>query len=129
MAILYFLAQLIGATIGYRALIALTPSKAIGYSAGQYGFCQTAPNDELTEVEVFACEYIATTVLITLCCGAWDPRNNTNQDSIGIKFGFTIAILAHIFVSFNFYSVNFIISSLGYDLIVLKKKRKKNVPS
>lgn len=99
MAILYFFAQMIGATLGVRALIALTPAKALGYSAGKFGFCQTAPNEELGEIEVFACEYIATTVLITLCCAVWDPRNNTKQDSIAIKFGLTITILSYIFVS------------------------------
>lgn len=102
MAIIYFFAQLIGATVGYRFLVALTPVKALAQSGGKYGFCQTAPHDDLNEFEVFACEYIATTVLISICCAVWEPRNNTKQDSVAIKFGLAITILSYIFVSVDF---------------------------
>lgn len=103
MAIIYFFAQLIGATIGYRFIVALTPVKALALSAGQHGFCQTAPHDDLNEAQAFACEYIATMVLISVCCAVWDPRNAKHQDSIPIKFGLTITVLSFIFVSIFFF--------------------------
>lgn len=107
MAILYFFAQIFGATIGYRFLVALTPVKALAQSAGANGFCTTAPHEDLNEVEVFVIEYIATTVLISICCAVWDPKNSKYQDSTAIKFGLAIAVLSFIFVSFDFYSLLF----------------------
>lgn len=106
MAVLYFFAQLIGATLGYRFLVALTPTKALKNSAGDFGFCQTAPNEDLNEIEAFACEYIATTVLIFVCCAVWDPRNSTKQDSIPLKFGLVIIVLSYIFGNFTGCSMN-----------------------
>ncbi|XP_055306693.1 aquaporin AQPAn.G-like isoform X2 [Sitodiplosis mosellana] len=106
MAILYFFAQIIGATIGYRFLVAITPIKALAQSEGDHGFCQTAPHEDLNEAQAFACEYIATTVLISVCCAVWDPRNSTKQDSIPIKFGLVIAVLSFIFGPYTGCSMN-----------------------
>lgn len=102
MGIIYFFAQLIGATVGYRFLLTLIPEKILGKSVGTHGFCQTAPHEDLGEAEAFTCEYIATMVLISVCCACWDQRNNSKQDSIAIKFGLTITILSYIFVSILF---------------------------
>lgn len=99
MAVMYLLAQLIGATLGFRLLKALTPTKVFALSTGSYGVCQTAPHEDLTEIDAFVIEYIATSVLISICCALWDPRNNTKQDSVPIKFGLSITILSVIFVS------------------------------
>lgn len=101
MAILYVLAQLIGATLGFRLLKALTPSTVFALSSGSYGVCQTGPHDEITEIDAFIIEYIATSVLISICCALWDGRNDTKQDSVPIKFGLAITILSVIFVSFQ----------------------------
>lgn len=102
MAILYFLAQLIGGTLGFRLVQALAPTKVFAISSGDYGVCQTAPHADLTEIDAFIIEYIATTVLISICAGLWDPRNGTKQDSVPLKFGLAITILSLIFVSFEF---------------------------
>lgn len=99
MAILYFFAQLFGAVIGYRCLLALTPLKVVDKSSGSFGFCATAPHEDVTEIEAFVLEFVATMVLITLCCGVWDHRNSKNQDSVPLKFGLAIFILSVIFVS------------------------------
>lgn len=99
MAILYLVAQLIGATLGFRLLQALTPSKVFALSNGSFGVCQTAPHEDLNEFSAFMIEYIATSVLISICCALWDPRNATKQDSVPIKFGLAITILSVIFVS------------------------------
>lgn len=102
MAILYLLAQLIGATLGFRLLKALTPTKIFAMSTGAYGVCQTGPHEDLTELDAFLIEFIATSALISICCALWDPRNNTKQDSVPVKFGLAITILSVIFVSVIF---------------------------
>lgn len=99
MAILYIIAQLIGATLGFRLLQALTPTKVYASSFGDYGVCQTVPHDDLSELDAFFVEFIATSVLISICCALWDPRNSTKQDSVALKFGLAITILSVIFVS------------------------------
>lgn len=101
MGILYFIAQMIGAVLGYRLLQALTPTEVFAQSYGQCGMCQTAPNDRINEVNAFIMEYIATMALISLCCAVWDPRNSKNQDSSPLKFGLAITVLSIIFVSIN----------------------------
>lgn len=104
MAIIYFFAQLIGAILGYRLIQALTPLNILEMSInkGDYGFCATGPSPDVTTFQAFFIEYFATTVLISLCCSVWDPRNAKNQDSTPLKFAVAIVILSHIFVS-NFY--------------------------
>lgn len=102
MAIAYFLAQVIGATLGFGLLTLLTPSELLkSDSATGAGFCSTAPRPELTASQVFFLEYFATTVLITLCCASWDPRNAKCQDSIALKFGFAVSVLSITVVSFH----------------------------
>lgn len=106
MAIVYFFAQLIGAILGYRLIQALTPLNILELSVnkGNYGFCATAPLSDLSTFQAFALEYFATTVLISICCAVWDPKNAKYQDSTPLKFALAITILSHIFVS-NF--INF----------------------
>lgn len=99
MAIVYFFAQLIGAVIGYRLLKALTPDEVYEKSCGKYGFCATGPHDSINEFQAFFIEFIATTVLITVCCAVWDPRNAKHQDSVPLKFGSVITFLSFAFVS------------------------------
>lgn len=104
MAILYFIAQMIGAVAGYGLLKALTPYSVFNENAGEYGFCATAPHADLTTFQAFMHEYVATMFLISLCCSVWDERNAKNTDSSPLKFGFAIMVLSMIFVSkFLFY--------------------------
>lgn len=99
MAILYFFGQLIGAVLGYRLLQALTPVTILEENSGQYGFCANAPHAQLSVAQSFFIEFFATLVLISVCCGVWDPRNAKNQDSVALKFGFVVTLLSFIFVS------------------------------
>lgn len=101
MAIVYFFAQWIGAVLGYRLLQALTPATILAQNHGKYGFCATAPHDELNVVQSFFIEYFATMILIAICCAVWDPRNAKHGDSVPLKFGLAITILSFIFVSKN----------------------------
>lgn len=99
MAIVYVFAQYIGATIGYRLLQLLTPVNVLNASSGTSGFCVTAPHEDLTGFQTFLLEYIATMVLISLCCAVWDPQNASKQDSIPIKFGLAVFALSFTVVS------------------------------
>ncbi|XP_037024947.1 aquaporin-4-like isoform X1 [Bradysia coprophila] len=95
MAIAYLIAQVAGAIMGFGLFMLLTPD-GIFRPEGTIGagICSTVPRPELTTVQVFFLEYFATTVLITLCCSSWDPRNAQQQDSVAIKFGFAVSVLS-----------------------------------
>ncbi|XP_017040699.1 aquaporin AQPcic isoform X2 [Drosophila ficusphila] len=90
MAFAYFIAQMLGAFIGYGLLMILLPSDTL--SAGN-GLCVTLPN-AVTPGQAFGIEFVITSVLIIVCCGVWDPRNAKFHDSVGIRFGLAIAGLA-----------------------------------
>jgi len=95
MAIAYVIAQLAGAIMGFGLLMLLTPSEIFRPEGMEgAGVCSTVPRPELTTAQVFFLEYFATTVLITLCCSSWDPRNAKLQDSVALKFGFAVAVLS-----------------------------------
>lgn len=104
MAIAYVVAQFLGAIMGFGILILLTPTEIFRPegSVGA-GCCSTVPRPELTVLQVFFLEYFATTVLITMCCSSWDPRNAKQQDSIPIKFGLAVAVLSIVVVSIRVY--------------------------
>lgn len=42
-----------------------------------------------------------TGALVWLCCGVWDQRNASRTDSVAIKFGLMVALLAMIGVSYR----------------------------
>lgn len=91
MGCLYVLAQVIGAFMGYGLLIIVTPENIlrpenkIGAAVGA-----TMPHPDLTVMQAFAVEFIATGVLIFICCSVWDPRNEKYGDSTAIRFGLAI---------------------------------------
>lgn len=100
MAIAYVIAQCAGAIMGFGLLMLLTPDSIFrpeGTTGA--GVCSTVPRPELTTVQVFFLEYFATTILITLCCSSWDPRNAHLQDSVALKFGFAVSVLSMTVVS------------------------------
>lgn len=99
MALIYIVAQMIGATIGYGLLKSLVPEKVFDENTGEYGFCSTVPHAGLTLLQAFMIEFIATMILIFICCSVWDPRNAKHQESVSLKFGFAITILSFAFVS------------------------------
>lgn len=100
MGVLYFFAQMIGALVGYGLLKAVTPVNIAEKNCGSFGFCAIVPHQEVNEIQAFTIEFIATAVLITVCCAVWDSRNAKNQDSVALKFGALITFLSFIFVSF-----------------------------
>lgn len=105
MAMVYCVAQLLGAFMGYGLLILLTPAdifRPLGIDVPE--LCMTLPFKDLTPIQAVAMEYLSTTVLILICGGVWDPRNSQNQDSIPLKFGF--AIMAIGTVSFVIFALS-----------------------
>lgn len=88
---MYIVAQFLGAIVGFGLLKLLTP-QSIFHPANSRGTCSPSPNNDLNAAQVFFFEYFATTVLITMCCAAWDPRHAKNQDSIPIKFGLALSV-------------------------------------
>lgn len=91
MAVIYFIAQLLGAFMGYGLLIVVTPAdifRPLGIDVPE--LCMTLPYKDVTPIQAVAIEYLSTSVLILICGGVWDPRNEKYQDSIPLKFGFAI---------------------------------------
>lgn len=99
MAIVCSSAQLIGGVFGFWMLQFFTPTKIFAQSAGQYGVCQTFPNEDIGELDTFLIEYISTMFFISMFCAAWDPRSRSQQSSMPLIFGLAITILSVIFVS------------------------------
>lgn len=94
MAVVYFVAQLVGSWIGLGLLKLATPAHVFRPDASLPGVCTTQPQRDLSVGQAFAIEYFATMVLITLICVAWDERNVGLQDSMPLKFGFALASLS-----------------------------------
>nr|AQZ36547.1 aquaporin-1 [Chrysoperla nipponensis] len=89
LAPLYCISQIIGGTIGYGILKFVVPD-----SLFYQGLCVTKLHEEVTLSQGFIIELMATSVLILVCCGAWDHRSAAHMDSLPLKFGFTITSLA-----------------------------------
>ncbi|XP_052839784.1 aquaporin-like isoform X1 [Drosophila gunungcola] len=94
MALAYFVAQMVGAFIGYGLLKAVLPENAIYNSNTPNGVCLTELDSTLTSWQGLTIEFLITCALISICCGVWDPRNATKQDSVPLRFGLAIACLS-----------------------------------
>lgn len=99
MACMYVIAQMFGAFMGYGLLLVITPDHIFSPDNDLIGVCVTRPHESLTQIQAVFIEYLATTVLIALCCGCWDPRNADKQDTIPLKFGFALVSIGCIVVS------------------------------
>lgn len=106
---MYFIAQTLGAFMGFGLLKILTPPEIFDPSNGTtIGLCSTVPHPSLTEFQALSIEFLATTVLIFTVCGVWDPRNATCIDSLPLRFGFAITAIGSVAVSrFLFYFICF----------------------
>ncbi|XP_060864973.1 aquaporin-like isoform X1 [Metopolophium dirhodum] len=89
-AIVYFLAEFLGAMIGYGVLVVISPYNILNSS--ESGVCVTSPVIGLTAWQAVLIEAITTGVLILLVCAVWDPKSG-NGDCGPLKF------LAMIFVT------------------------------
>lgn len=99
MTALYIVAQLLGGFMGFGLLKVLTPPAHFGSDAGLIGHCMTWPHPDVTVWQALGIEFMATMVLVLVCCGVWDPRNAHTHDSVGLRFGLVITALALVAVS------------------------------
>lgn len=90
MGILFVIAEIIGATLGYGLLYALTPSKYVNTSPG---LCTTVPHAEISIAQAFFIEFFLTFTLMLIISGVWDPRNRDNGDSIPLRIGINFKLL------------------------------------
>lgn len=86
---------MLGAFMGFGLLKVLTPEDIFrpANSTGP-GLCSTIPHSDLTAMQALAIEFIATMILILICCGVWDPRNAKHHDSVPLRFGLAVSGLA-----------------------------------
>lgn len=102
LAIGYTIAQLIGAFVGYGLLSMITPAEILAAQqdhGGDRGFCMSLPHDGLSLAQALAFEFLATSMLVLVCCASWDPRNVAHIDSLAIKFGLSVSVLSMVAVS------------------------------
>lgn len=95
MACFYIVAQLIGSFVGVGLLKAVIPSNLFNQNTtNEAGFCMTTPHSELSDIQAFIIEFLATTVLVIVNLSVWDHRNERLQDSAPLKFGFVVFVLS-----------------------------------
>nr|QBL97994.1 aquaporin 4 [Dendroctonus armandi] len=100
---IYFLGQMAGAVVGFGLLKVVTPAKFMGNVISETingtlvksaGVCSPGINPGITPLQGFLVEFLATLILALVCCGVWDQRNSDKHDSVAIRFGLAIAVLA-----------------------------------
>ncbi|KAI5745970.1 hypothetical protein M8J76_015950 [Diaphorina citri] len=92
-ALVYVMAQLIGAVLGYATLGVVTPHDVLTFGVSpDKGLCSTIPHESLSDFQAFAVEFLSTSLLIFTCCGVWDHRNAHQGDSNPIKFALVIIL-------------------------------------
>lgn len=95
-ACIYYVAQILGAFMGYGTIIVLTPAAIIEQSGPS--FSTTVPHPDVSAGAACCIESIATAILVWVCCAVWDPRNVHAQDSVPIRFGLAITCLVAVAV-------------------------------
>lgn len=114
LASIYVAAQFLGAFMGFGLLKWLTPDSVFNplkivngtEIATENGLCLTMPHSSLSDMQAVVLEFLATSVLIlSVCACAWDSRNASYHDSLPLRFGLTITLLAYSVVSLQLLSV------------------------
>ncbi|KAK2584493.1 hypothetical protein KPH14_006867 [Odynerus spinipes] len=100
---LYIFSQCLGATFGYGLLKMITPSGYLhgGDPEAAAAFCMTDVHPSMNLAQGLLAEVIATGILVFFACGAWDPRNERNTDSVSIRFCFCVTVLCFIFIPYT----------------------------
>lgn len=106
MAGFYIIAQCLGSVIGYGLLKIITPSGLLYGNDPNESFCTTKITVGLNAAHGVAAEALATGIFVFFACGVWDSRNAKNTDSIPIKFGLCITMLAFAFAPYTTCSLN-----------------------
>lgn len=87
----------------------VTPSELMGNiylneTVKTLGVCSPAINPSISVAQGFLVEFAISFILALVCCGVWDAKNSDKHDSVPIRFGLTIAVLALAAVSFLAYN-------------------------
>lgn len=93
----YIVSQVIGATLGYGVLIAITPDRVLKEHSPNgtcCAMCVTLVNPDMTPLQGLLAEFLVTSILVLVVCSVFDRRNARNTDSVSIKFGLTVAAIA-----------------------------------
>lgn len=94
MACIYFMAQMLGGFMGFGLLKLVIPHHIFKPNSTGPGLCTTMPHEDISDIQAFTIEFVATTALILVCCAVWDHRNDHLHDSVSLRFGFLIFMLA-----------------------------------
>ncbi|XP_023307376.2 aquaporin AQPAe.a-like [Lucilia cuprina] len=86
MLVVYVLGQVLGGTVGFGILKAVSPPMP-------ENFCLTLPNPELTTLQVFVVEFVISSMLTVVVCSLWDSSNAGRHDALPIRVGFTLGSL------------------------------------
>jgi len=93
----YVVSQVIGASLGYGVLMAVTPDSILKQHSPNgscCAMCVTTVHPEMTTLQGLLTEFLLTSILVLVVCSVFDRRNARNTDSISIKFGLTVAAIA-----------------------------------
>lgn len=77
----------------------ITPAQHLYVNATATGVCSPGINPGITAGQAVFVEFLISLILVLVCCGVWDSRNNAKHDSVPIRFGLAIAVLAMAAVS------------------------------
>ncbi|XP_073838039.1 aquaporin-like [Musca autumnalis] len=94
MVAVYVLAQILGAYCGYGLLKLFLPANVILVPGSDTGLCMTSVHSDIDNWQALGIEFCITIALVFVCCGTWDPRNKSHQDSVAIRFGLAVACLS-----------------------------------
>lgn len=85
MTLAYFGGQFLGSIVGFGLLTLIVPTDR--------GFCMTLPGEGISTGQAFAIEFLISSILVIVCCSAWDERNTRFQDSLALRLGLTVGTL------------------------------------
>ncbi|XP_022902292.1 aquaporin AQPcic-like [Onthophagus taurus] len=91
---IYFLAQFLGALAGYATLMAMTPPGILKGPEAAVGTCSPAFGPGITAPQALLNEFVLSFILTLTCCAVWDWRNTDKHDSVTLRLGFMITVLA-----------------------------------
>nr|AFP49897.1 aquaporin 4b [Glossina morsitans morsitans] len=94
MTFIYCVAQMLGAFMGYGLLRGILPEVVREAPHANHALCVTTVHPELYPLQGVFVEFIATGILLLICCAVWDARNANYHDSVSIRFGLAVACLA-----------------------------------
>lgn len=90
-AIVYVIAQFIGATVGYGMLMMITPPELFNDGSNSTaGLCVTVVHPGISTVQAILIETLCTSFILCAACATWDPRCAHMPDSTAIRFGFSV---------------------------------------